>query len=279
MDENNRGTGWVSRSVRKVVDGRCRESVEKVVQEKAVTIQVNGEELATVVCSPWHLKFMVVGFLCSEGILRQLDDLKKITVDEEMGVAYVEIPGYESSLAGKMFLKRYISPCCGRSRAPFYFSSDALLCKTVESELKVPSAMISRLAGELEERSRLYQQTHGVHNAALAENGEIIIFHEDIGRHNTLDKILGQCFLEGIPLVDKIIVFSGRVSSEILLKTAKMNIPLLISRSVPTDLTLDLARDLGITVIGFARGKSFKVYTHPERIIEASQYCPVTTDI
>jgi FdhD protein len=165
-----------------------------------------------------------------------------------------------------MFLKRYINPCCGRGRASFYFSNDALLCKAVTAENKVARSEVSAMVEALQNRSRLFRRTGGVHNAALAEDGRIIIFQEDIGRHNTLDKIFGQCFCEEIALRDKVIVFSGRVSSEILLKIAKMGAPILVSRSAPTDLALELADDLGITVIGFARGQRFSVYSHPERV-------------
>jgi len=106
-----------------------------------------------------------------------------------------------------------------------------------------------------------------VHSAALADDERVLIFQQDIGRHNTLDKIMGQCFLKEIQLDDKVIVFSGRVSSEILLKAAKMGVPILISRSAPTDLALELADDLGITVIGFARGDKFNIYTHYHRVL------------
>ncbi len=141
------------------------------------------------------------------------------------------------------------------------------MCKNIVSGLKVTASDVRNLAEELEGRSQLFRKTGGVHSAALAVDGKILLFHEDVGRHNTLDKIMGQCFLEEIPLEDKLIVFSGRISSEVLLKTAKMGISVIISRSAPTDLALDLAEDLGITVVGFARGKQFNVYTHPERVV------------
>jgi FdhD protein len=254
-------------NVRKVKETGYCDQTDLIVREKAITIYVNSEELATVVCSPSYLVYMAVGFLYSEGILRNRQDLKDITVEEDNGLVYVEVNEYEQKLAGKVFLKRYITPCCGRSRASFYFSTDALLCKTIVSDVRIPASKVRSLAEELEERSKLFRRTGGVHSAALAVDDEILIFQEDIGRHNTLDKIMGQCFLDEIPFDDKVIIFSGRVSSEILLKVAKMGVPILVSRSAPTDLALNLAEDLGITVVGFARGEKFNIYTHRERVI------------
>ncbi len=256
----------VPRRIVRIDETGAVEEEDIVVREAALTVNVNDKELATIVCSPVDLKYMAVGFLCAEGILIKRDDLRRISVDEEQGMAWVETR-HQENLGEKVFLKRYITPCCGRARTSFYFAADALLCKPVTASLRVPLATILSLAEQLQQRSRLFQHTGGVHGAALAQGGEILIFREDIGRHNTLDKIYGQCFLEEIPREDKIIVFSGRVSSEILLKIAKMGVPVLISRSAPTDLALQLADDLGVTVVGFARGGRCNLYAHPERIL------------
>lgn len=257
----------VVRPIKKMIDGNLVDAEDKVVQEKAVTIYVNSSELSTIVCSPWDLEDMAIGFLCSEGILKDKEKLKKISMDDEKGLIYVEIEGYEQDLSGKLFLKRYINPCCGRGRASFYYSSDAMICKIVDEEMQISGETVIRLAKDLENKAYIFKETGGVHCAGLASGEEILIFSEDVGRHNTLDKIYGKCFMEDIPTEDKIIVFSGRVSSEILLKTVKLKVPVLISRSAPTELALDLAEDLGVTVIGFTRDNSFNIYTHAERII------------
>ncbi|MGD0153959.1 MAG: formate dehydrogenase accessory sulfurtransferase FdhD [Thermacetogeniaceae bacterium] len=269
------GAAIVPRSIVRIDETGAVEDEDIVVREAALTVNVNDKELATLVCSPVDLKYMAVGFLCAEGILIKRDDLRQITIDEEQGMAWVETR-HQENLGEKVFLKRYITPCCGRARASFYFAADALLCKPVTASLQVPLAVILALAEQLQQRSHLFQRTGGVHGAALAQGGEILIFREDIGRHNTLDKIYGQCFLEEIPREDKIIVFSGRVSSEILLKVAKMGVPVLISRSAPTDLALQLADDLGVTVVGFARGNRCNLYAHPERILLEGGAVPVS---
>jgi len=102
----------------------------------------------------------------------------------------------------------------------------------------------------------------GVHSCALCSQDEIIIFEEDIGRHNALDKILGRALLQDIDLSDKIILTSGRISSEILIKVGKRAIPVLISRAAPTNLAIEMARELNITLIGFARGEKLNIYSN-----------------
>ena len=119
----------------------------------------------------------------------------------------------------------------------------------------------------LEERSSTFRLTGGVHSAALADQNGIICMYEDIGRHNAVDKVLGYAFLNEINTEDKCLLLSGRVASEILIKAARAHIPVVLSRTAPTGLTIDLAEELNITVVGFARGDRFSVYSHPERVI------------
>jgi FdhD protein len=119
---------------------------------------------------------------------------------------------------------------------------------------------------EFQHRSQVYRTTGGVHSAALCDTGSILLFNEDIGRHNAIDKIFGECILRDISVDDRIIITSGRVSSEILLKVIKRNIPILISKSAPTDLGVRLANDLGVTLVGFVRGERMNVYSNGWRV-------------
>jgi FdhD protein len=115
--------------------------------------------------------------------------------------------------------------------------------------------------------SSIFMRTGGVHSCAVCREGEVVISNDDIGRHNALDKVFGKCLLEEIRLDDKLILTSGRISSEILIKVARMGAPIIVSRCAPTDLALRLAEKVGITVIGFARAGRMNIYTHPERVI------------
>ena len=122
------------------------------------------------------------------------------------------------------------------------------------------------LMKEMDKSAEMFRTTGGVHNAALCDRDGIVLSRMDIGRHNALDKIYGFCLKNNISVRDKVIVFSGRISSEILLKVAKIGCEVILSKSAPTELALELAEELGITTVGFIRGNSFNLYTHPERI-------------
>ena len=247
-------------------DGGWRESTEEVTGEAPCTVYINGEEFATVVCSPWEIEYMATGFLCSEGILRSREALGDMVVDHDAGVVHVQVDGYEDNVAGKVFLKRYINSCCGRSRASFYYSTDALLCKRVHSDTRISPERALELMDLAMNGSVMFKRTGGVHAGLVADARGVLSFHEDIGRNNVLDRMYGRCFLEGIGFSDKVVAFSGRVSSEIVLKMSKMGAPILVSHSAPSSLGLELADDLGITVIAFARGDRMTLFTHPERV-------------
>ncbi|MDO7785670.1 formate dehydrogenase accessory sulfurtransferase FdhD [Desulforamulus aquiferis] len=235
-----------------------------IVREVPVTLFLNGKEFVTMVCSPEGLEELAVGFLCSEGLVQTPEDLIEVKVDSENGVIHVQASEGESEAK---FLKRNITSCCGRGRPVFYFVNDAKSMNKITSNLLVSPGQVWDLSDRLEEMSVLFRQTGGVHNAALCAPTEVILFYEDVGRHNAVDKIFGRAFLNRIPLDDKILVFSGRVSSEIIIKVGKMGLPVIISRSAPTDLGLEMANKLGITVVGFAKGERMNVYTYPERIL------------
>ena len=118
----------------------------------------------------------------------------------------------------------------------------------------------------MQDKALLFKSTGGVHSAAIAERDQILFYSEDIGRHNAVDKIVGECILKDISLEDKILLTSGRISSEIVIKGAKLGLPLIVSRSAPTSLAVELARETGITLVGFARGKRLNIYSHSVRI-------------
>ncbi|MBS4177293.1 formate dehydrogenase accessory sulfurtransferase FdhD [Lederbergia citrea] len=243
------------------------ETVDVAAIEFPLTVYVDGEEFATIVCSPTGLEQLVIGFLASEGIIRVKGDIDMLEVDEVRGFAYVELK-VKQSINKEYYSKRMIGSCCGKSRQ-FYFHNDARTAKTVMSRQKISIAQCFALMSEMQESSQDFQQTGGVHNAALCTVSGLLFSYSDVGRHNALDKLYGHCLHHNIPLRDKVVVFSGRISSEVVLKIAKIGAGILISKSAPTTLGIDLAADLGITVVGFVRNNQLNIYSHPERIIEA----------
>lgn len=254
------------RSILRFANGNFEQKYDEVATEYPITVKLNGKELLTIVCTPEYLEDMVVGFLASERIIISYKDIQEIRLEEELGLVHIQtsrtFPFFE-----QLQNKRYITSCCGMSRQGFVFANDALTAKRMQDRnvLLSPQDCFA-LMEKMDKKADLFQQTGGVHIAALCDSQDFMLTRMDIGRHNALDKIYGHCLRKDITVKDKVIVFSGRISSEILLKVAKIGCEVVLSKSAPTELAINLAEELGITAVGFIRGESFNVYTHPERI-------------
>ena len=242
-------------------DGWQRTSV-CVPGEMALTVYINSQELVTIMCTPAKLNPLVVGFLYSEGIIKSVEDIASMRVCEEESLADVKLKTSEFKLPAK----RTLTSGCGGGTA---FVSQA---QKVSSDLVVAPAEIFSLMKQLGEQSELYRLCGGVHTSALADNKNLLVVAEDIGRHNTLDRIQGECLLRGLSTKDRLLLSTGRLSSEMLLKAARMETPVVVSRSSPTNRAISLADKLGITVVGYARASRLSVYAHPERIVPVQSY-------
>jgi FdhD protein len=255
----------ITRSIMRFDGQGFYEQEDDIAVEFPLTVMLDGQEFATMVCTPADMEELVVGFLASEGVIRRYDEIKSLTIDDSKGFAYVELVT-KQEMQNHHHSKRFIGSCCGKGRQ-FYFYNDMKTAKTVMSKTTITGQDCQRLMTLMQESSSHFQQTGGVHNSALCSKEGIIVSRTDIGRHNALDKLFGYCLMNHIPLKDKIIVFSGRISSEVLLKAAKIGVGIVLSKSAPTNLALDLAEELGITAVGFIRGQGFNVYTHQDRIM------------
>lgn len=231
-----------------------------IIIEYPFTIFLNDKEFITLLCTPNSLEHLAIGFLHSEGLIKKKEDITKVRIDSEKGIAYVYTKN-ESNLSEKLYGKRTITTGCGKGTV-FYNVVDSFRSKRIENNTKINPKEITNLIRTFNKESKLFLKTGGVHSCALSDNENIIIFEEDIGRHNALDKIIGKVLMENIDVTDKMILTSGRISSEVLIKMAKVGIPIIVSRSAPTNLTLDIAKDLNITVIGFVRGDKMNIYSN-----------------
>lgn len=236
-----------------------------VVQEKPLTLFLNHIELATMICSPGGYEELGVGFLISEGMIEKRSDITSISCREEEGLLWIETSTPNTQVNG--FLRRHMASCCGRGRAGLYFINDFRQLQTLESDSIFSAQQLLDFMSQLEDRSKNFRLTGGVHGAALASHSGLMYMFEDIGRHNAVDKVFGKAFLEEINTHDKCLVLSGRIASEILIKAARNKVAFVLSRSAPTELTIELAEDLNITVVGFARGDRLSIYSHPEKVI------------
>lgn len=247
------------------IDGDKAETTDRsVVRELPLTININGKEFITLLTTGDANRELSVGFLLSEGFLKKKEDLVDIRVDDEAGTAEVTLAG-DVEMMEKLWNKRVVTSGCGKG-ATFYHVLDSIQAIPVTSDLSVTPGQIRHLMKELHSMSELYKDTGGVHNSCLADSSNVVVFRDDIGRHNAVDKIRGYCFLEGIDLADKLLITTGRMSSEIVIKVAKMGVPILVSRSAPTSLALDLAQRANLTLVGYVRGDKMTVYAGKERI-------------
>ncbi len=236
-------------------EGWVRTSVH-VPSEMELMLYVNKQELVTILCTPTKLNFLVLGFLYTEGIISDINDVNILRVCEEESVADVRLKNSEYQLP----TQRKITSGCGGGAA---FKTQG---QQVDSDLVIKPTEVLSLMKQLQEQMELYRLSGGVHTSALADTKKLLLVAEDIGRHNTLDKIQGECLARELSTRDKLLLTTGRVSSEMLLKAAKMQAPVVVSLHSPTGGAVSLARDLGITLVGHARGRRLQVYSHPKRI-------------
>ncbi len=240
-----------------------------VIEEKPVTLYINDRELLTLLCAGHHLEELAAGFCYAEGFLRSREDLAGVEVDADAGTIRVRTLN-EASLAGRLWEKRTVTSGCGKGSL-FYYSLDALLSRPAVSQLRFTAAQVLARVEDLHHQSDTYRRTHGVHNTALAEPDRIVLFRNDIGRHNAVDMIVGHGFLGGDSFDDKLLLTTGRLTSEILIKCAKVGIAVLVSRNTATTLAIQLAKSLNITLIGYVRGGKFTVYSGNERLVDSAE--------
>ncbi|MCS4486023.1 formate dehydrogenase accessory sulfurtransferase FdhD [Staphylococcus americanisciuri] len=248
--------------------GQLIEMTDDYVTEFPLTVNVNAHEFATVICSPNHIEELILGFLASEGVIMKRDDLLQLELDEQRGYAYVKI-NKDIQQLNYLSTKRLVASCCGKSRE-FYFQNDAAIAKTSMTTIRVTPQQILHMMAQLQAHSETFKATGGLHNAAISDGKDFYVHRQDIGRHNALDKLYGYCIQRHISVRNKILIFSGRISSEILIKAAKIGVGIIISKSAPTTLAVQLAKDLNITAVGFVREDRFNIYSHPERVTDTS---------
>ncbi|MFN0072978.1 MAG: formate dehydrogenase accessory sulfurtransferase FdhD [Chloroflexota bacterium] len=233
---------------------------EDVIGEIRFTVFLDGRELVTFMCSPWKLRELVLGFLYLEGLIECLEDvsLLRICPEDRLGEvqlrAPVQIPERKiltSGCSGGMSFGKYLE--------------DIQAFRLTDSDSVTPQTVYDTMLA-LYRHASLYHRARGVHTSVLARKDGSLIVAEDIGRHNTLDKLKGHCLVEGASTQGALLISSGRISSEMLLKSAVMGIPVVGSRTSPTDLAVTLAEQLNITVIGYIRPTSMNVYCHPWRL-------------
>ncbi len=227
-----------------------------VPSEMALAIYVNGQEAVTILCTPARLNCLVLGFLYSEGIINSMADVASMRVCADDSLADVKLTN--SSYTPPQ--KRTLTSGCGGG------TSFSVKPAPVESDMRVGPLQMLSLMKQMQVHQEIYRVAGAIHCSALCDRDRILVAAEDIGRHNTLDKILGECLLRRVPTRDGIVVTTGRISSEMVLKAARMQTPVVASRGGATDRAISLGQSLGISVVGYARVGRLTVYSCPERL-------------
>jgi len=235
-----------------VRSGRVSEVAGEVVREQPLTIYVNGEKFLTLLCSPMMLEALVVGYLWMEKVIGGVDEIADVAVSAVDGRADVTLT-HPVTLP----TERILTSGCGGG---ITFRIDHRLFPRLDSSLRVRPADLAEGMKALFQAATHYQRSRGIHGAALSEGSRLLVVAEDVGRHNAVDKVKGQALLQGIPTTDRILLSTGRISSEMLLKAARMGVPLVASRTSPTEMAVALAEQLNVTVCGYVRPDGLNLY-------------------
>jgi len=240
-------------------DGRTER--DRVAVEEPLEIRIGGRPVAVTMRTPGHDEELALGFCLSEGLrptaARLPDDLAANTVE-------VDAPGFDPARLQRSFYTSSSCGVCGKGA----LEAVEVEAPRVESELRVPLALVAALPARLGEAQAAFAATGGVHATGLfSAGGELLCAREDVGRHNAMDKVIGWAFVAGrLPLDAAILCVSGRLSFELVQKAAVAGCPLLVAVGAPSSLAVDLAADRGITLCGFVRGGGANVYTEAWRI-------------
>jgi FdhD protein len=248
----------------RIKDGSREEIVETVAEEAVLRIFMNQRELVALSCTPDDQDYLAVGFLISEGFLKNKEEIESIDHSENS----VTVRTHPSQDISETPLpKAVLTSGCGRGKTFVDWEDiDPLEDVMINLDLTLSPGEVLQVMSQFERRSELFRQTGGVHSAALAARDGIVLFNEDIGRHNAVDKVLGEGFLKGLELKDKFLVISGRVSSDVVSKLLNCGLSMVVSRTAPTSLAVRMAQKVGITIAGFVRGSRMNLYSFPARI-------------
>ncbi len=247
------------------INGNGRKKITATVTDEIpLTLELDGKELLTLLCSPGDTKELSVGFLYSSGIIKSMDDIRKIVIDRRNKTSFIELR--EKYSYGDLPFKRMYSSGCGRGII-FYNVLDKVPRGKLKSGFKISAGKITEIMSMFEKKSSAFRETGGVHSAGLSDGKKILVFKEDIGRHNAVDKAVGGALMKELNFGNMFMLTSGRISSEIMFKLGRTGIPLVVSRGAPTDQAVKLAKELNLTLAGFVRGKRMNIYSSGGRIV------------
>jgi FdhD protein len=230
----------------------------EVIGEAVITIAVNGDELVSLMATPSQQSELAIGFLLSENLIKSFGEIDHIHVSDDGCCVDVWLQH-----AVALPTRRVITSGCGGGVT---FEEPGQALERVESDLRILPDQLFDMFRRLHIPDSLHARARGVHAAGITDGEQILALAEDVGRHNTIDKVLGVCLKEEIQTQGKALLATGRISSEMLRKGARMGCPIIASRNSPTSLSVNLAEAAGITLVGYARQGNLRAYSHPYRL-------------
>lgn len=257
-DSTSQGTAPVTYVT---ITSNGRQSVEaEVIDEQALSIYVNGQELVTMMCTPIQQEALALGFLANEDIIHSMADVELLQVCNAGTCVDVWLAFSDFEPPQRKILT---SGCAGGQT----FDDFSVALPPLGTGRHIASGQLWARMNDVYQAATLYSRSGGVHCSSLSDGEQLLLAAEDVGRHNTLDKLRGLALQQDIQTQDNVILSTGRVSSEMISKARRMEVPIVCSRTSPTSLSIALAEKWNITLVGYLRRNSMNIYTHPERIV------------
>jgi FdhD protein len=255
-----------------------RQAPASVVVEEPLEIRINDQPVAVLMRTPGAEKELAVGFCLSEGLIADFADIALVHhcgqtlptmedseagLEESRNMVHITLTSPAASRDPRLDVVRLVRSGCGRTDAGELASQ----LTPLDNNLRVPRTVLLKLTSTIKQEQEAYREAGGIHAAGIfTSHGGLVTIREDIGRHNAVDKVLGHCLMQGIPLKDKILVSTGRASYEMVTKAVRLGLPVAASLSSPTSLAVELAEHLNCTLIGYLRGQRMRIYTHAWRL-------------
>ncbi|MEM3566160.1 MAG: formate dehydrogenase accessory sulfurtransferase FdhD [Candidatus Bathyarchaeia archaeon] len=236
-----------------------------VAEEKPLHIFINKRHYATIMCTPKDLKELAVGHLLTEDIVKVVEEIEEITFKEDAcRINLKPSVNLETRLKFARMFSRIIPSACGGPYQPQVLKT----LKKVSSKTAVKAETIQSCVKSLNRSAETFRKTGGVHAAAIYKaDGTLLAFAEDVGRHNAVDKAIGKCALNKASFGECFLALSGRLTADIVLKAARVGIPIIASIAAALNSGIKVARKANLTLIGFVRGNRMNIYNAPERIL------------
>ena len=245
----------------------ARKTIEEpVAMEVPINIYVNDRYLITLLATPRLQRELALGWLFDEGVLQSLDEIKEITANQNDVTVTTKEPLKEERLQ-VIGVTRILTTACGLSISKFLKVMGETGKVFIRSDYKVMAGDIIRMIQELDDQSKLFKSTGGTHASALFEEGRLVALAEDIGRHNAIDKVIGIALQSNVNFSRCVLVSSGRQPADMVLKVARMGIPILASKASPIRSGIIAAKKTGVTLVCFVREQRMNVYTYPSRVL------------